>query len=223
MEEKVCPQGAEPDLTVEEQRGEEGGKPDEEQSISQEGPQVTGTEDAPNRVEGEIETGEGTTAQADRQEDEVAVLKQALEKQKEEKEEYLRFLQRTRADFENYRRRTQRERLDLINRANERLFLELLPVLDNLERALQVEGEPTAAAIIEGVEMIYRQFMEILKREGVTPIEAEGEPFNPKIHEAVLQVEACAAEAGTVVEEVQKGYMLHDRVLRPSLVKVAKG
>lgn len=223
MEEKVCRQGAEPDLTVEGQRVEEGGKSDGEQKVSREGPQVTRSEGIPTWLESEIETGEGTTAQADRQEDEVAVLKQALEKQKEEKEEYLRLLQRTRADFENYRRRTQRERLDLINRANERLFLELLPVLDNLERALQVDGEPTAAAIIEGVELIHRQFLEILRREGVTPIEAQGEPFNPKIHEAVLQVEDCAAEAGTVVEEVQRGYMLHDRVLRPSLVKVAKG
>ena len=155
--------------------------------------------------------------------EELALLKQALEEERAEKEEYLRLLQRTRADFENYRRRIDRERRDFINRANERLFLELLPVLDNMERALQVEGEPSAAAIIEGVELIYRQFLEILKREGVTPIEAQGKPFNPEVHEAVLQVEDAAAEAGTVVEEVQRGYMLHDRVLRPSMVKVAKG
>ncbi|MFY9604738.1 MAG: nucleotide exchange factor GrpE, partial [bacterium] len=220
MEEKLCPRDAEQDLTVEGQGGKGEGRAGEEARISQGEPQAVKAEGSPGQAEGEVLAEEGTGVEG---QEELALLKQALEEERAEKEEYLRLLQRTRADFENYRRRIDRERRDFINRANERLFLELLPVLDNMERALQVEGEPSAAAIIEGVELIYRQFLEILKREGVTPIEAQGKPFNPEVHEAVLQVEDAAAEAGTVVEEVQRGYMLHDRVLRPSMVKVAKG
>ena len=213
------PPDAEQDLTVEGQGGKGEGRAGEEARISQGEPQAVKAEGSPGQAEGKF----WLKKEQGRRAEELALLKQALEEERAEKEEYLRLLQRTRADFENYRRRIDRERRDFINRANERLFLELLPVLDNMERALQVEGEPSAAAIIEGVELIYRQFLEILKREGVTPIEAQGKPFNPEVHEAVLQVEDAAAEAGTVVEEVQRGYMLHDRVLRPSMVKVAKG
>ncbi|HHY36350.1 MAG TPA: nucleotide exchange factor GrpE [Firmicutes bacterium] len=223
MEEKVCPQGAEQELTAAELGVEGEERAGEEQGLSRGETQAQGGEGSPTQPEGLVETGEEKGTEGDKKEDELARLKQALEEQQAEKEEYLRLLQRTRADFDNYRRRIERERRDFINRANERLFLELLPVLDNLERALQIEGEASAAAIREGVELIYRQFLAVLMKEGVTPIEARGKPFDPELHEAVLQVEDPAVEAGTVVEEVQKGYMLHGRVLRPSMVKVAKG
>lgn len=156
---------------------------------------------------------------------EIEALQTALDELEAQKEEYYRLLQRLQADFENYRRRMNKEREELIKRANERLLLELLPVLDSLERALQVEqGEKEGAnrSILEGIKIVYRQFQEVLAKEGVKPIPAVGEPFNPEKHEAVMQVENSKAKEGTIVEELRKGYYLHDKVLRPSMVKVAK-
>ncbi len=154
--------------------------------------------------------------------DEVIVLRDALEKEEAQKEEYLRLLQRTMADFENYRRRMERGRRETIKRANEELFLQLLPILDNLELALQTGEGSSADSIVEGVGMIYRQFLDVLAKEGVKPVPALGEVFDPRVHEAVMQVDDTGAAAGTIVEELKKGYLIHDRVLRPSMVKVAR-
>lgn len=131
-------------------------------------------------------------------------------------------LLRLQADFENYRRRVQREREELALFANQKLLLSLLPVLDNLERAL---GTPVAEGdekLRQGVELTARSFREILLREGVEAIAAVGQPFDPNLHEAVMTIESAEHPEGTVVAEFQKGYRLGDRVIRPSMVQVSK-
>ncbi|MFC0415751.1 nucleotide exchange factor GrpE [Cytobacillus solani] len=128
---------------------------------------------------------------------------------------------RLQADFENSRRRA---RLDL--EASEKyraqsLIINLLPAIDNFERALQMEAdEEQAKSILQGMEMVYRSLLEALKNEGAEPIEAVGKEFDPHIHQAVMQVSEEGFDSNHVVEEFQKGYILKDRVIRPSMVKV---
>lgn len=129
-------------------------------------------------------------------------------------------LLRLQADFDNYRKRMRAEKGEMIATANFNLIQKLLPAIDNLERALSALQE-APDGIKEGLEMVKKHFMEILFSEGVTPIEGNGEPFDPHFHEAVLMEEGSAHPPGTVVEELQKGYIMHDRVLRASKVKVA--
>ena len=132
---------------------------------------------------------------------------------------------RLRADFDNYRKRTERERAEIERYALADVLRELLPVVDNLERALAVQGAAgapgDASDLRKGVEMIVRQFHELLKRYGLVPIAALGERFDPSLHEAVFQEESDGVLAPTVAAELQRGYRLNDRLLRPSLVKVA--
>jgi molecular chaperone GrpE len=130
---------------------------------------------------------------------------------------------RTLADFDNYRRRTKQEMEDAGRYANQKLVTDLLPVLDNFERALQhTEENGGGEAVREGVLLIHKQLFDTLARHGVEPIEAVGKPFDPQYHEAIMRVEpAPGEEPGTVTEELRKGYTLHGRVLRASLVKVA--
>jgi molecular chaperone GrpE len=145
-----------------------------------------------------------------------------LEKLRAENEEYQQRLLRAQADFDNYRRRTVKEKEELGKYASAKLITELLPVIDNFERALQTSGDVTdAASYVKGVEMIFRQLEGVLKAEGLTAMEAEGQPFNPEFHQAIMQVESEEHEEGIVVEVVQKGYMLKDKVLRPAMVKVS--
>ncbi|NMP23001.1 nucleotide exchange factor GrpE [Sulfobacillus harzensis] len=130
---------------------------------------------------------------------------------------------RLQADFENFRRRMDRERDEIQGRVAERLLTDLLPVFDNLERAVKFmpsEGEAKVWRV--GVEMTLNGFMEALARLGVKPIEALGAPFDPRYHEAVQRVDSADPE-GTVVEELQRGFVWNDRVLRASMVKVSTG
>lgn len=133
-----------------------------------------------------------------------------------------RFL-RTAADFENYKRRTAQEKEDLLKYSNAKLMTELLPVLDNFQLALRSPAESTEAQnVVKGVEMIYRQMLQTLEQAGMKKIEAVGQPFNPNMHEAIMQVEDDTVPEDTVVEELRAGYMLKERVIRPSMVKVSK-
>ncbi|MDI3280365.1 MAG: nucleotide exchange factor GrpE [Bacillota bacterium] len=141
---------------------------------------------------------------------------QALEKEKEEL--WARYI-RLQADFENYRKRAQKERWELIASANEELIRKLLPVLDHLELALAAPG--SEGEIKKGVAMTLEQLKGILAEEGLKPITAVGQPFDPFLHEALTQVYLPETPAGTVVEELRRGYRFRERVLRPSLVKVA--
>jgi molecular chaperone GrpE len=126
---------------------------------------------------------------------------------------------RLRADFDNYRKRVERERDDGSRRQLAEILLELLPVIDNLERAAAAAG--TLDDVRGGVEMIHRQFAELLRRFGLAEIPALGLPFDPHLHEAVAREESGAVRAPTVVGEFQRGYWLNDRLLRPALVRVA--
>jgi molecular chaperone GrpE len=131
--------------------------------------------------------------------------------------------QRTAADFANYRRRTEQEREAMLGLANEFLLRKLLVVVDDFERALAaMPPELQRLGWIEGLWAIDRKFKSLLESEGLTPIEAQGKPFDPHEHEAVLQEETDKAPDGTVTNELQRGYRLRDRVLRPAMVAVAK-
>jgi molecular chaperone GrpE len=123
------------------------------------------------------------------------------------------------ADFENFRRRSAQEALERARYGGEQAALALLPVLDNLQRAMAhaPEGDP----LLDGVRMVARQFEEALRSLGVTPIEAVGQPFDPAVHQAIGGQESPDVEVDTVLDELQPGYRLHDRVLRPALVRVA--
>jgi len=129
---------------------------------------------------------------------------------------------RTLAEFENYRRRVAREREDWTRQAQERLLAELLPALDNFDRALQAPPSPGAdPAFRTGVELIHRDFLNALERVGVRPFVTVGQPFDPTRHEAVGRVERGDVADQTVVAEVQRGYLYQERVLRPARVVVA--
>ena len=129
--------------------------------------------------------------------------------------------QRLAADFENYKRRTRQELGDRTQYANEELLRKLLPILDNLRRALDHAPEGADGNWFDGLRMVVRQFDDTLQAQGVSPIPAVGEKFDPSKHEAIAREETDEQEEGTIVEEMQPGYRLHERVLRPTLVKVA--
>lgn len=133
-------------------------------------------------------------------------------------------LLRLQADFENIRKRAERDRLDYIKFANEGIILELLNILDDLERTVEAaqEKHEDLPTFLKGVEMILAHLYELLKEHGVRPIEAEGKIFDPNFHEALMQAEDKNLPEHTIVEELQKGYLLNDRVIRTSKVKVSK-
>lgn len=151
-------------------------------------------------------------------------LKQELEEVRTQAQENYDKFVRLYAEFDNYRKRVAREKAELVRYGNEELLRELLPVLDNLERALEhAKKDPSnPQAILEGVELILEQLRGLLKRFGVEPIVALGEKFDPLRHEAVGEEEREDVEPGKVVQEVLRGYMLNDRLLRPAKVIVAK-
>jgi molecular chaperone GrpE len=131
--------------------------------------------------------------------------------------------QRSAADFANYRRRTEQEREATLGLANEMLLLKLLAVVDDFDRALaQMPKELEQLGWIEGIWLVERKLRALLESEGVTPIEAAGKPFDPREHEAVVHEETTSAPDETVIGELQRGYRIRDRVLRPALVSVAK-
>lgn len=145
-----------------------------------------------------------------------------LEKLKNEVLEQQQRTLRAQADFDNFRRRTLKEKEELAKYASSKLITELLPVVDNFERALAAtEDTPEFESFSKGVSMIFRQLETVLGAEGLTAMNSVGQPFNPEFHQAIMQVESDEYEEGIVVEEVQKGYMLKDKVLRPAMVKVS--
>jgi len=144
-----------------------------------------------------------------------------LQAAREDAQEVFARYQRLAADFENYKRRTRQELADRTQYANEVLLRKLLPILDNFRRALDHAPEGLDPNWFEGIKLVARQFEETLQAQGLTTIPAVGEKFDPSQHEAIAREETDEHEEGTVVEEMQPGYRLHQRVLRPTLVKVA--
>ncbi len=140
----------------------------------------------------------------------------------EERDALRERLLRTAAEFDNYRKRVERERREVSERAAEGLLGELLPIVDDLERALAADaGDESAQAYRRGVELIHRQLMDLLTRRGVRPIDTVGQDFDPHLHQAVVTEPAPDRRDGEILAELRRGYMLGDRLLRPAMVKVA--
>ena len=141
-----------------------------------------------------------------------------------QRDEYYDLLLRKSAEFDNYRKRVERDRQAVSEAAAANIIEDLLPLVDDLERALKADpGAEGTDAYRRGVELIHRQLNEILRKRGVTPVEALGADFDPHYHQAVTHEPAEGRREGEITEEFRRGYMLGDRLLRPSMVKVAKG
>ena len=145
----------------------------------------------------------------------------ALARAREDASKYMANWQRAEADFQNYKKRTDQEREELRRFGNVSLIINLLPVIDDFERAFSsLDSHLAGLSWFDGIYLIYRKLIQLMENAGVRPIESEGQPFDPRLHEAVAHVEG---EEGKVLSEVQRGYKLHDRVLRPAMVVVGKG
>lgn len=169
--------------------------------------------------EGELLEEEAEAAEVEGNPEPVALL-DPLEEAQKQAQEYLALAQRTRADLENYRRRTNREREDLLRYGSERVLMDLLQVLDDVERAQEHAQDENPLA--EGVDMLHKNLEAILTRHHVTEVEAEaGGRLDPEIHEAIGTVPSEEVEKGHIIQVYQKGYKLHDRLLRPAKVVVA--
>ena len=156
-------------------------------------------------------------------EDEITMLRTYLqEKEAEAKANYDLFL-RERADLENFKRRMQRDKSEALRFANEPLVRDLLPILDNLERAVShAQGGGNSQPLVEGVSLVLRSFLDIVEKHGVSRVSAKGQLFDPAKHEAMAQVENAEVTPNIVVDEYAPAYLLYDRLLRPALVIVAK-
>jgi molecular chaperone GrpE len=155
---------------------------------------------------------------------ELAQLKERVAQLEKEAAEYKDQWLRAAADYKNFKRRTEQERAELIRSASAGLLLKLLPVVDDMERALaSVTPDVEATPWYNGFKLIPQKLQTVLESEGVTPIEALGQDFDPNVHEAVIYEPAGDGQEGKVVAELQKGYKLRDRVLRPTMVKVGQG
>jgi molecular chaperone GrpE len=167
------------------------------------------------QAENEVEVGQETELTIEEQYE--AKLAELQAKLADEENRHLRL----RADFDNIRRRSQLDREAAEKYRAQSLLSDLLPVIDNFERALQVEAtSEETASIVKGIEMVYRSLLEATEKEGLQIIKAEGEQFDPNVHQAVMQEQDSEKETGVVLRELQKGYMLKDRVLRPTMVSV---
>ena len=179
-----------------------------------------GSPDPPPREE---KTAAGVSPESPESSGDLAELRQTLaEKTKEAEENYARLL-RLAADMENLKKRQERERADLLQFANENLVKELLPVVDNLERALDHGRQLKAPkALLEGIEMVHQGFLKALDRFGVAAHDSLGQKFDPAFHNAMMQEEAPDVPEGSVIKELQKGYLMNQRLLRPAMVVVAR-
>lgn len=158
---------------------------------------------------------------ADERAEEVQRLRDALEaKTREVEAQQDRYL-RTVAEFDNVRKRSAREREEYTRYANESLLRDILPVMDNLDRALQAARPEPASALTTGVELIQRELLRVLEKFGLTPFTSVGQPFDPERHEAIARVQSADLPDMTVAGETARGYLLHGRVLRPAMVTVA--
>ncbi|MFB6363024.1 nucleotide exchange factor GrpE [Paenibacillus elgii] len=198
-----------------EQKEQANGRPETDVETKEQ--EAGATYDAGASTEGAADT-EQATSQSEAQE---AVHPEVEELKKQAEENHQRFL-RAQADFDNFRRRTQKEKEEFAKYASFKLIEQLLPVVDNFDRALAASKDSSDyEALTKGIDMIFRQLEQVLTSEGLQKMEAVGQPFNPEYHQAIMQVESDEYEEGIVAEEVQKGYLLKDKVIRPAMVKVS--
>ena len=165
-----------------------------------------------------LEEAEAEALEEETAESQPAPEKDELQQAKDQAEEYLNLAQRVQADFENYRRRTKATRAEAYEDGARDFIKQLLPVVDNLERAIAQESEDES--LLTGVKLVYKQLTEALEKRGVTVIDRPGEKFDPNLENAVLQGNADEGEPGTVCAVLQKGYKMGDQVIRHAMVKV---
>lgn len=170
----------------------------------------------------EIEINNVPEEYLDSDESEMGTLKEEVEQLKQEKDDMYQKMLRIQAEFDNFKKRTLRERETANKYKSQDMINELLPAIDNFERALQVDVSEAQESFTEGISMVYRMLKDALLAQNVVEIETVGKEFDPSLHHAVMQIEDAEMESNTVVEEMQKGYMLKDRVIRPAMVKVNK-
>ncbi|WP_416149306.1 nucleotide exchange factor GrpE [Salipaludibacillus sp. HK11] len=177
-------------------------------------------ENSENEAEEVLEADEVIEAEAEvePEEDTSSSVQQELE---EKLEETTNRMLRLQADYDNFRRRTQQEKESAAKYRSQSLAESLLPALDSFERGMKIDAQSEETkSLLQGMEIVYRQLMEALDKEGIEPVDSVGQPFDPKIHQAVMQVESDDYESNVVVEEMQKGYQLKGRIIRPAMVKV---
>jgi len=215
-------------------RGEEGLQEEQQQNagdasepVEMEAPEDSGV--VPEATEEDLATSDGeTTEEATFEEapsrgpleitqDELSMLADELEMARRERDEYLDSMRRMKAEMENLRKRQEKERMRTVQLASERLVRELLPVLDNLERALEVEGD-----IREGVRATREQLLAVLEREGLIPVASDGESFDPTVHEAIMGQPSDEHEEDTIIQTLERGYALNGNPIRTAKVIVAK-
>ena len=184
-----------------------------------------------DKISKNIKINDETKDKKDKEESQLLVkdLETKIESAEQEAKESHDRLLRVSAEFENYKKRSQREVAEFRKYANESLINTLLPLVDNLERAINSSSDDDASnrnlidGVVDGAEMTLKETLKIFKKFGVQPIESLGKNFDPNLHEAVMQKESENAKENIVLEEFQKGYMIHDRLLRPAMVVVSKG
>jgi molecular chaperone GrpE len=193
----------------------DGSRPVEEPQGSVSDPaSVEPDEESLTEAEDEVED---LTEEPGRAQEDPAALATELEAVRQERDRYLDSLMRLKAEFDNSRKRQERERERTLLSASERLVTELLPVVDNLDRALEAEGD-----VREGVRATRDQFVDVLEREGLLPVASDGQPFDPNVHEAVMGQPSDEHEEGTILQTFQRGYVLNGKPIRPAKVVVAK-
>ncbi len=161
----------------------------------------------------------------DEEKDPVKILEEKVEKaETASKEAYDRLLRAT-AEYDNYKKRSSRELSEFKKFANESLIKELLPVIDNLERAMDsaLQDDTANKGVVDGVQMILNEFYKVLEKFNLKPLDSKGKTFDPNFHQAVMQEESVEVPENTVIKVMQKGYVLHDRLIRPAMVVVSKG
>ncbi len=177
-------------------------------------PQDTESQDPQSRRPVEKDAASETEAAA-------PVADELAQARRERDDHYDRLLRKT-AEFDNYRKRVERERRDMAQYAAGDVLEAILPIVDDFERALEADAGPDAATYRKGVELIYKQLQDLLSRRGVRPIETVGQMFDPRFHQAITYESSPGHAEGAVIEEVRRGYMHGERLLRPAMVKVAK-
>jgi molecular chaperone GrpE len=195
----------------------QGEEPVEEAKGSPEDPGTPQAPDAPEGFEDATASEHLLTEEPGVAEEELAALSEELESARQERDQYLDALRRLKAEFENSRKRQERERERVFSMAAERLVQELLPVLDNLDRALEAGGD-----IREGVLATRNQLADVLSNEGLLPVASDGQPFDPNVHEAVMGRPSEEHEEGTILQTFERGYLFNGKPIRPAKVVVAK-
>lgn len=170
------------------------------------------------------EQGNGFDEKFEQELQDISALEKQVTEEKKKADEYLDNWRRTAAEFQNFKRRADKDRADYAQYANQRLLKRLLDVLDSFDAGFKAVPESYRhKPWVEGMRAVERLMLQILEQEGVTPIDADGKEFDPNFHEAMFYEPSPGASDGEILDELQRGYMIHDRVLRPTRVKVAKG